>query len=818
MAISKITLNGVTQMDVTKKTVDANKMLDGITALKNDGTNVTGNIATKTSSDLTVSDATVTVPAGNYASDASASVASGSATTPATTVTANPSISVNTSTGLITSTASATQSVTPTVSAGYVSAGTAGTVTVSGSNTQQLTVQAGKTVTPTESEQTAVAANRYTTGAVKVGAISPNYIGSGVTQNDSDDLTVNGPTVTAPAGYYEEDASASVASGTAGTPVATKGTVSNHSISVTPSVTNTTGYITGGTNTGTAVTVSASELVSGTKSITSPGTTDVTNYASVSVAEGGLTAGATKGTVLSNSIAVIPYVDSTSGFVGTGRITGTSVTVSAGELVSGNLEIIENGENIDVTNYATVSVDVPTGGGVDGRLTQDPEGYLVLEEYGNGNRSLKDPIRFFDYNGEIVASYTSVPTELPTVPGHEGLKNGVWNYTLQEISTQFSASGTCDIGANYMTTSEKTEIDIEFADDARLSPYLRFAVNGTVTVDWGDGSSTEDVTGTSLTSRKDIQHTYSRAGKYTITLANTSGSYAMYGSSTYTLLHGNSGTANANLVYSNCVKAIRIGKNCIIGNNAFSNCYSLSSITIPSGVTSIGSSAFYYCYSLSSITIPSSVTSIGSSAFYTCYSLSSTTIPSGVTSIGSSMFYTCRSLSSITIPNGVTSIGSSAFTACYPLSSVTIPSGVTSIGVSAFSSCSSFSSITIPSGVTSIEGNAFYSCYSLSSITIPSSVTSIGNNAFQNCYSLSSVTIPSSVTSIGDSAFSSCYGMKEYHFERTTPPTLGTTAFTNIQSDCIIYVPKSSGQTVLNAYKTATNWSGWASYIQEEPV
>lgn len=71
--------------------------------------------------------------------------------------------------------------------------------------------------------------------------------------------------------------------GTAGTPSATKGTVSNHAVSVTPSVTNTTGYITGGTKTGTAVSVSASELVSGTLSITQNGTADVTNYASVNV-------------------------------------------------------------------------------------------------------------------------------------------------------------------------------------------------------------------------------------------------------------------------------------------------------------------------------------------------------------------------------------------------------------------------------------------------------------------------------------------------------------------------------------------------------
>lgn len=210
---------------------------------------------------------------------------SGSASTPATTVTANPSISVDSTTGLITATASATKSVTPTVSAGYVSSGTAGTITVSGSNTEQLSTQAAATITPTESEQTAVAAGKYTTGIVKVGAISSTYVGSGINQNDSTDLTASGATVTVPAGYYATAASKSVASGTAGTPTATKGTVSNHQVSVTPSVTNTTGYITGGTKTGIAVTVSASELASGNKAIVDNGTNiDVVGYSTVSVA------------------------------------------------------------------------------------------------------------------------------------------------------------------------------------------------------------------------------------------------------------------------------------------------------------------------------------------------------------------------------------------------------------------------------------------------------------------------------------------------------------------------------------------------------
>lgn len=97
--------------------------------------------------------------------------------------------------------------------------------------------------------------------------------------------TTSSQTITADEGY---DGLSSVQinampSGTAGTPTATKGTVSNHSVSVTPSVTNTTGYITGGTKSGTAVTVSASELVSGSETKTANGTYDVTNLASLVV-------------------------------------------------------------------------------------------------------------------------------------------------------------------------------------------------------------------------------------------------------------------------------------------------------------------------------------------------------------------------------------------------------------------------------------------------------------------------------------------------------------------------------------------------------
>lgn len=155
-------------------------------------------------------------------------------------------------------------------------------VNVSGGGSPNLQ---DKTVSPSESQQTVQADSGYDgLDTVTVNAVSSTYVGSGITRRSSTDLTASGATVSVPSGYYQSSASKSVASGTAGTPTATKGTVSNHSVSVTPSVTNTTGYITGSTKTGTAVTVSASELVSGDKSITENGNNiDVANYSTVSV-------------------------------------------------------------------------------------------------------------------------------------------------------------------------------------------------------------------------------------------------------------------------------------------------------------------------------------------------------------------------------------------------------------------------------------------------------------------------------------------------------------------------------------------------------
>lgn len=123
---------------------------------------------------------------------------------------------------------------TPTIE---VSSGGLITASANGkSSTSQLSTQAAKTVAPSETEQTAVASGKYTTGDVKVGAISSTYVGSGITRRTADDLTVDGPNVTAPAGYYDTEQSTAVATGsvTVNTPTVSSSGLITASASVTP--------------------------------------------------------------------------------------------------------------------------------------------------------------------------------------------------------------------------------------------------------------------------------------------------------------------------------------------------------------------------------------------------------------------------------------------------------------------------------------------------------------------------------------------------------------------------------------------------------
>jgi hypothetical protein len=190
----------------------------------------------------------------------------------------------------------------------------------------------------------------------------------------------------------------------------------------------------------------------------------------------------------------------------------------------------------------------------------------------------------------------------------------------------------------------------------------------------------------------------------------------------------------------------------------------LGSYSIPSGVNIIAADAFYGA-SISSVTIPSSVTSIENSAFEGCANLGGITIPSGVTSIGADAFFNCYGLTSIFVDVNNPAYGSDGVALFnksktelveYPTGragSYAIPAGVTDIGFYAFSDCFTLNKVTIPASVTTIERGAFSGCSGLTGVTIPANVTSIESDAFQGCSSLTQVTFLGNAPLVDPTAF-----------------------------------------------------------------
>jgi len=452
--------------------------------------------------------------------------------------------------------------------------------------------------------------------------------------------------------------------------------------------------------------------------------------------------------------------------------------------------------------------------GVTGIIAKDKNGNDI--EY---SREVVKNVNFIDYDGSILYSYTTSEfsnlSTLPPNPTHLGLTSQGWNWTKAQITSQLTSypDVTVWVGQMYVTTSGKTEVDITLDSSSYLSPYLELGVNGSVSVDWGDSSSATTITGSSLTTVLFSQHLYSSTGNYTIKITVNSGSFTFVSGQDKAGVLTDVSSTTASRLYSSAVKAVRLGSSITtLGQGAFQYCHGLEYITIPSTVTSLTSSCFINCSIAKAIIVPSGVSSIPNYTFYGCWGIEKVSIPSGVTSIGAYSFQNCFCLKSITFVAGAT-IGNRAFYDCRSLKSATVTSANTSVGEYAFYNCYLMESVELPtSGLTQLKQYAFYGSITLKHITIPSSVTTISDCALQNCRLLNEVTVPSSVTTIGNNVFNGCRSLHEIHFQKSSPPSLGTDAFTSIPSNAKIYVPSAS----LSSYQSATNWSTYSSYMVGE--
>lgn len=395
--------------------------------------------------------------------------------------------------------------------------------------------------------------------------------------------------------------------------------------------------------------------------------------------------------------------------------TPTSGTASGGGgAVIEALSVTANGTYTapsGVDGYSPVTVNVSGGGGA------------TVEQ--------KD-VNFYDYDGTLLYSYTAAEalslSELPENPTHSGLTAQGWNYNLAEIQDEVTVQGKCDIGQIYCTDDGNTRIYVHL-EEGRLDPYFQLCPKGTLTIDWGDGSATSTLTGTSTAILQSVQHIFPKAGDYKITVSKAEGTtFGIIGTNNGSSLlckAAGSSTANVSRGFINGIRKVELGSGVVLNSYAFSYCECLEAVNIPGDVTTIKKYAFSSCTILKAIIYPkNSSTAVPDNFTWNSYGVHKVVLPHGITSIGTYAFYGNRALYTLILPHGITSIGQSAFYQCMALTILRIPSGV--------------------------------------------------------------ATIPAS-------CFAYCYGMKAYHFTRETPPALSNTnAFNTIASDTVIYVPSGS--------------------------
>lgn len=376
-------------------------------------------------------------------------------------------------------------------------------------------------------------------------------------------------------------------------------------------------------------------------------------------------------------------------------------------------------------------------------------------------------ITFYDYDGTIVTSWTlaelATKTALPDYPSHEGLICQGWNWSLADLKT---TNRKMNVGAMYITDDGKTRIYIRL-EEGRTSPMLGVCPNGTVTVDWGDGTTPDTLTGTSTTTVKwTPNHAYAAPGEYVIKL--TVDGTISFENNQYLcqILKYSSGTDNRDTVYRNSIQRIEIGN----------------------GVQSIGKSSFSSCNGMTAIVIPPTVSAISSYAFQNCFSLSA-----------------------VVFPNLLLTVGDYVFRNCFSIEHIALSGALQSVGISVCENCESLQEFLMPESLTTIGTYILRQCYALRHVSFPSATSMAPTGMLLYDYSLAHIKIPSNMALIAPNSFGACYGMAVYDFSNhaSVPRLYNVSAFDSIADDCQIRVPAS----LVDEWKAATNWSTYADHI-----
>lgn len=452
-----------------------------------------------------------------------------------------------------------------------------------------------------------------------------------------------------------------------------------------------------------------------------------------------------------------------------------------GEEPTGTINITSNGTK-NVKNYATANVNVqpdletksititenttttitPTSG-KDGMSSVS-----ITTSVGGSDIAPDNDVNFYDYDGTIVKSYTKNDflnlASMPDNPTHEGLTSQGWNFTIEDAKNYVSKYGFVEIGQLYKPSDDKIHI-FTILDNNNKSPYVGFAIDGTATIEWGDGTS-DNVSGSSTSTMLYTQHTYLTGGKYEIKIFSTSNIY-LSGNSNTSYLLADSTTPSTTNVYKDTIEKIYLSSNVYINSCSFTKQSNLKYIIISKDI--LGGSAF--------------------KTFSNCFSL----IHINLMATNISNFKSC-------------------FAYCYSLKSVSVGGTNKLITDNAFGYCKSINKIMMFGSTSTSISNPFCAYSSIKKFAFDENITNISGALFEECVLLKEITFSKNLTTISSTSnmFNSCSSLNKLDFSKCTSiPTTSSITLNSSPRTYKIIVPDN----LYENWIVASNWSTHASHI-----